>query len=252
MGDDMTAPAGWYPQPDNPGIVRWWDGGQWTDQTQFVAPQVVSPKPKRKIGLAVTAGVVTLVGAIGSTLGIVAALVLIVGIVFAILSLSKREGLKALSIVSLCIAPIALVVSLATGSAPTRATGVSEPQPIVVSEYKELAERDLAVLMKDPVAHKDERIVLYARVTQFDSATGGCTFRANAAHARMNSSWDYNHNVVFTSGSGGIPCDRLKGYVENDEIKVLARVSGLFNYKTVIGAEMSAPQFRIDQIDSLK
>lgn len=26
-------PAGWYPTPDDPpGIMRWWDGGQWTDR----------------------------------------------------------------------------------------------------------------------------------------------------------------------------------------------------------------------------
>lgn len=30
----MTAPAGWYPDPNNPGHERWWDGVTWTVRTR--------------------------------------------------------------------------------------------------------------------------------------------------------------------------------------------------------------------------
>jgi len=39
---DLTAltvpPPGWYPDRNEANLVRWWDGQQWTDQTQSTAP----------------------------------------------------------------------------------------------------------------------------------------------------------------------------------------------------------------------
>jgi len=34
--DDETTPAGWYRQKDNPSLLRWWDGEDWTDETMPV------------------------------------------------------------------------------------------------------------------------------------------------------------------------------------------------------------------------
>ena len=28
----MTRPADYYPDPDTPGLARWWDGERWTDR----------------------------------------------------------------------------------------------------------------------------------------------------------------------------------------------------------------------------
>lgn len=36
-------PPGWYPDPQNPSILRWWDGFQWTAQTR--AARMVVPEP---------------------------------------------------------------------------------------------------------------------------------------------------------------------------------------------------------------
>ena len=37
-----TVPAGWHPDPSNPGALRWWDGAAWTHHTQPV-PQAATP-----------------------------------------------------------------------------------------------------------------------------------------------------------------------------------------------------------------
>jgi hypothetical protein len=35
-------PQGWYPDPNEPGLLRWWDGQTWTAQTQ---PSTAGPVP---------------------------------------------------------------------------------------------------------------------------------------------------------------------------------------------------------------
>ena len=30
----QATPAGWYPDAQNPSLVRWWDGARWTERTQ--------------------------------------------------------------------------------------------------------------------------------------------------------------------------------------------------------------------------
>lgn len=246
----MNTSPGWYPQSGDPRFLRWWDGSRWTDQVQPISLALPLIQPRRKVGLAVTAAALTFVGLIGLSLGFVGALILITAVVFAIIALAKRQRLMGLSIASLCIAPIALLISLgvAVGSS-TKAPVAAEP--VITADYKALPERDLAVLVKDPGAHKGEKLVVFAKVTQFDTATGGCAFRANAAAVRPENTFGYDHNSVFSGGSGGVPCDQLKSYVENDEVKVLATVKGEYTYTTRIGGPLTAPEFRIDQIERL-
>jgi hypothetical protein len=38
-------PAGWYADPHVPGYNRWWDGNQWTDQSQPMAPTAPPANP---------------------------------------------------------------------------------------------------------------------------------------------------------------------------------------------------------------
>lgn len=72
--NEHQQPAGWY--PDQHGIVRWWDGAQWTQHT---APQAAAPQ-------ATTAGTTT--ARTRNGLGIAALIVGIIGCLFGLIPLT--------------------------------------------------------------------------------------------------------------------------------------------------------------------
>jgi hypothetical protein len=41
------APFGWYPDPANSGMLRWWNGRAWTDHLEYPRPEV---QPALKTG----------------------------------------------------------------------------------------------------------------------------------------------------------------------------------------------------------
>ncbi len=53
----MSAPdgPGWYPDPDHPGVKRWWDGSQWRAHGAAVGPPSESTPDSYAIASLVTA-----------------------------------------------------------------------------------------------------------------------------------------------------------------------------------------------------
>jgi hypothetical protein len=41
----MSTPAGWYPDPADPGRTRWWDGTRWSEHTSPAATSAAPPVP---------------------------------------------------------------------------------------------------------------------------------------------------------------------------------------------------------------
>lgn len=48
MTNATVVPAGWFDDPDSPGVLRWWDGSAWSEHR---APKV-SPAPVQQVVVA--------------------------------------------------------------------------------------------------------------------------------------------------------------------------------------------------------
>jgi uncharacterized RDD family membrane protein YckC len=46
----QSTPAGWYPDPQNPGQQRYWDGTTWSESTQPSGAGVPAPAPGQQVG----------------------------------------------------------------------------------------------------------------------------------------------------------------------------------------------------------
>jgi hypothetical protein len=83
------APAGWYPNPERPGVQTYWDGQGWTEHTApLVAPTVARPtstsNPTGIVGIVLAGfgfvmsfwfgltGLLMILGLVGLILGIIA------------------------------------------------------------------------------------------------------------------------------------------------------------------------------------
>lgn len=245
--------AGWYRDAQNSALLRWWDGNRWTEHTQPIPPHKV---PRARKHLAVSASIFMGFGLITSfipVLSFISWAFLLVGVICAIIALVKKQKLKALSITALCVAPVALliaiVVSFITLSdfGQTSASAPVATGPVVADQYETPEERDLALLVKDADPHIGEKVALYGVITQFDTATGDCMFRANAGREQGEYAWDYDHNIVFIAGA--VDCDELVGFVEDDTIRVLATIAGTQEYSGIFSQEIAVPLMQVDQIE---
>lgn len=117
-----------------------------------------------------------------------------------------------------------------------------------ISNAQEMSARDLSLLAKSPDDHFGETLVVYGEITQFDAATGACTFRANVAHANMASTWDYEHNAIFTGGDGEDDCPALKDFITDDEVRITATSLGSLSYDTQIGGSTTVPMFMVEKV----
>lgn len=117
-----------------------------------------------------------------------------------------------------------------------------------INNAPELSARDLSLLAKSPDDHFGETVVVYGEITQFDAATGICTFRADVAHANMASTWDYEHNAIFTGGDGEEDCPALQDFITEDEVRITATSLGSLSYDTQIGGSTTVPMFMVEKI----
>ncbi|MDQ0096148.1 hypothetical protein [Paeniglutamicibacter psychrophenolicus] len=121
-----------------------------------------------------------------------------------------------------------------------------------IANAKPMSKRDLARLVKKPDSATGDVAVFYGTITQFDAATGECIFRANISHAKMYSSWKYEHNSIFVGGDGLSDCPKLDDFIADDEVKIVATSMGSYSYDTQAGGNTTVPKFKVEKISLLK
>jgi hypothetical protein len=170
----------------------------------------------------------------------------------------KRKRTVWLVILGVVIALFAgcAIIGSSLGSSST-ASQLEAKSPSSVSQAqidaaKELSERDLALLVKSPDSYTGKTIVIYARITQFDAATGKCIFRANVSHKKMKNSWEYGENSIFRGGDGDSNCPALEGFVADDEVRITATSLGSVSYETQLRGNTTVPSFQVEKITSAK
>lgn len=204
-------------------------------------------------------------------------------IVFGILGIRRVNSLNAgrvrsvwglvLGAVALPLALIVLVASAASFQAGFDSTSVGQPEPdtslpseapvpiekevvpskepVQIGDYAELGEREFALLVKNPDAADNQKIIVYGVISQLDGATGPCSFLASIASIAQESSWDYLQNSWFDSGDGKNNCPMLDDTIQGDHLKLWATVTGSLSYDTQAGGNTTVPRFSVDKIELL-
>ncbi|MFH5227860.1 DUF2510 domain-containing protein [Antrihabitans spumae] len=110
--------------------------------------------------------------------------------------------------------------------------------------YSSIEFRDYALLVKDPDAHAGQKVVVYGRVTQFDSATGPQNMLVRTANAPQDSVFDYDINTMVEASS-----QTLKPVVEDDLVTIYAEVVGSYTYDTQRGGNTTVPKLRANIVE---
>ena len=82
-------------------------------------------------------------------------------------------------------------------------------------------------------------------MTQFDSATGASTFRANTGAAQQYYSYKFDVNTMVDADNASAVAD----VVQDDILKMYVKVEGALTYSTTIGGSATIPQVAIKSFD---
>jgi hypothetical protein len=160
----------------------------------------------------------------------------------------RRRGLKiTLGIAGGLIVLIILIAALGSGSSDSTGGSSSGTAAVAAcSSHHRITAREWLQIAKDPDAHAGECLIVYGEVTQFDSATGNATFRADTGAVRQHPQFGvvtYPTNTMLTGRSA-----QLASLVEGDLFTARVTVLGHVDYDTQIGGNTTAPSLRVDSV----
>lgn len=264
-------PPGWYADPNGSARQRWWDGHTWgpfqpeehveSATIDSSAGEAFGKKSKRRS--AAPGLILSFVAFLGLFWPELTVILGLIAFVLSMRVLKNDSALKmdrtnakiAIGFSVIAIFLGALVASDSPGpketpsSSSTRTPGGSAEEPFDPTAYKQLGEREFALLSKSPDDHEGEKILIHGEVTQFDSNTGECAFRADTDALLRSNRFEYKENTFITGGNDGT-CSYLKSsVVAGDSFRAWVKVDGSLEYKTQIGGVSTALKLVADKVE---
>lgn len=113
------------------------------------------------------------------------------------------------------------------------------------STYSDLDSRELSLIVKDPDAHKGEKVTVYGYVMQADAATGADAMLVNLGASSGSEWYEYTDTAFVEAGEPGL----LAEVVEDDLVTIHAVVDGSLSYDTQIGGNTTVPQLTANIVE---
>lgn len=214
-------------------------GTAWIPVFEAPAPMPAAPVPGRSTGMSRRKKV-----GIGAGAGLIALALMA--------SCGGAETSATTPAQSSAATPTAASTPTASASTPEGKPAPEEkPTPTATKRpkvtYKDVSERALAKIVRDPDSHAGESIVVYGEITQYDSATGLDSFRADVAHRNTTSYGFFDgENAVLTGDEAD-----FEDLIEGDVFRAKVLVLGSLSYDTQIGGSTTVPQFMVTSISRI-
>ncbi len=138
-----------------------------------------------------------------------------------------------------------LVDAVGACAEPARSASVEEREAARLASF---IPPNVDQIVKDPASVDGIGFVLYANITQFDAATGKCTFHANFLAEHSSRSYNYDERAEFNAKNSS-DCPELDGVDGDDFVKVWVTGGGVRTYSTSIGGQNTIPTFTIEKVE---
>ena len=133
-----------------------------------------------------------------------------------------------------------------TATSNSTAAVSSQPKAPSCTTYQTLDSQTWLEIVKDPDSYKNQCFTVYGDVTQFDSATGTNSFRADVGGVEQTPSYGFVNYPTNTYLTGS--ASTLNSVVEQDLFTANVMVLGSYSYQTQIGGQTTVPKLQVNSI----